>query len=347
MQKILNCLHGGIDTMAKLRVYMARATVADRNTTVTTYYDDYKKVAPEDLTYLDFKLYDTELCKKFIQEILVSLKSHNPYKVIEHNTYTTNYFNETLASLQQEMNDNNYIINQLISSIDNCFLDPVPDELILRIDETDHQIETLNALHLYFENQSYKILENWDFDFRNKFFSLLEKINQLVHTMETWTNRLDNPIQSFFSSVRLIPKQNPLELTDDDYKTFGMIPNWGGLQLDYATVGKDLWACSFTNDVELIHAKEVKQQLYINPNFSFSFRETYITPEEELKIQQKMFEEFCTASNVEQYGYNWQEPKYNVGRAQLGIIDTDLTVEQMVEKLKVFHKVVGVEIINE
>lgn len=347
MQKILNCLHGGIDTMAKLRVYMARATQADRNTTVATEYTAYKNIPAGDLRHLDFKLYETELCKKFVEEIQNSLYSHNPYKVIEHNTYTVNYFDETLETLQQEMNTNLEELDSLIANHQDCFLDPVPHWMKLRIDIEDNQIDMLNAMHLYFEDQSYKILKNWDFDVRNKFFSHLEKINQLVHTMESWFNERDNNIVSYFASVRLIPRQQPIELTDDDYNTFGMMTHWGGLQLDYATVGKDLWACSFTNDIELVKAQEVKQQLYINPNFSFGFKDISITPDIELKIQQELFEEFCTKNSVEQYGYNWREPKYNVGRAQLGIIDTDLTKEQMIEQLKVFHKVVGVEIINE
>ena len=70
----------------------------------------------------------------------------------------------------------------------------------------------------------------------------------------------------------------------EDYEHFTAVRPVGGLQLDFGTVGKDLWHCSNTNDIELVK----------DGGWHFSFLKT---PEDiKKKINSYSHQEFNTSN---------------------------------------------------
>jgi len=159
---------------------------------------------------------------------------------------------------------------------------------------------------------------------------LLEKVNYLVHRMEGGGS---DSLKDFTVFRHANAKmRDTIKLTREDYELFTpcIAPTSNGvLYLDYCTVGKDLEACWKTNDLELIKAKEVKQQEYVNTAFNFTFN-TEPVPTEEVHRYEKLRNnnkknQWCEENNVGDY-YNYWDPEYNVGRIILGqCVDKDVT----------------------
>lgn len=258
---------------------------------------------------LEYELDTNMTVSKFLECFRKTRQHENAYWHYNVYYYQGLEDENDLNRLQVEMNAT---IHRLNARMDV----KVPDELVLQ-ESADHQVEKLNALHRYFEDHSYRLgdseLYEWVIDD-------LEKVNQLVHKMEAGID-LDAPGFNYYTVTRLdCPDHNWIELDDNDYNTFELPHGWGDLMLSYATVGKDLWQCVQTDDVALLQAGEVKTQRYIKPytELFFKERDENWTREAEATYCNNKFEKWCRANRVEDYGINWWEPQYRIGRAPLG-----------------------------
>ena len=205
----------------------------------------------------------------------------------------------------------------------------IPEELVLELNGEDSQVDKLNALHRFFEDCSYDVMKEREISPTktklrrlDSLFRLLEQVNYLVHRTEGGASHIKSDFLVFRNSTA--PLKNTIELTDKEYNKFTPMMDTTSncsVFLDYSTVGKDLEACWHTGDFELIHAKELKQQSYINPAFNFTFNEFEKVDEKTDKVTKleitRAKNQWCEENDVGDY-YDYWLPKYNVGRIRLG-----------------------------
>lgn len=260
-------------------------------------------------------------------------------------TFTINYNEfsnidlETRYIMQQQMNDVIDRINQLT----NKYI--IPADLRLTI-SPEPQVEKLNALHRYFEDTSYELMEVNGLR-EDPLHLLLENINQLVHRMEG-PNSKHKLFMTVIRNMQKINIKHIYNLQDHDYELFESHDRTGVLFLDFATVGKDLGACFHTNDMALVHAKEVKQQLYCMPYFNYRFSEylennTDQDWKEYYEFEMNKYYEWCEENNVGEY-YDYKMPKYRLGRIPIGDIDNNFKTADYLELIKTKPYIVGVYI---
>jgi len=285
-------------------------------------HNDYKK---ENVYELLFELYDIKPVKDFIK-----VWNNSEEFTINFNTYTSLTAPEILEKQK--------IMNEVISKINAIRYDDwiIPDNLVLEYNGNDAQVDKLNALHRFFEDCSYyimtkRMLPDSDEKFFDRLFDLLEKVNYLVHRMEGGATNNSNDFL-VFRNASSFEKEN-CRLSDEDYNMFVPMTDSlsnGVLFLDYSTVGKDLEQCYYTNDIELIQDKELKQQEYVNPAFNFTFNEMTLIPTEKDESQtirtiRNAKNQWCEENDVGDY-YDYWLPKFNFGRIKLGkCIDEKIT----------------------
>lgn len=281
---------------------------------------------------LTYTLNELPLTLKFIEYWQIYRKAvikgfNGPYQ-----EYNINYYPGMTQDLairaKKEM-------NETISKLKNHDIE-VDNRLVLNESLLDREIEKLNELHLIFENELIKRqkIQEGDPSYRvlnSEVHYLLEKVNNLVHFLEGLTKEVrdKNPSNRFFMSVRptrgilLRSKVQYYKLQDEDYRDF-VRPIGGDLVCDFATVGKDLWNCSMSNDMNLIQKNEVKQQEYLTDFIFLNFKENYANED---KVRQRTnFKDhynWCKKNQVYRY-LDYTAPRYNPGRHILGSIDNKL-----------------------
>lgn len=271
---------------------------------------------------LQFELMDTHVSQKFVE---VWNSSTGPLD-IHYNTYT--------ALTADEIVEKQKILNNTIRQINHIEYKSwkISEDLVLELNSNDCQNDKLNALHRFFEDCSYDCLReksnntsSLTLEKLNNLFPLLEQVNYLVHRTEGGVSP-ESSDYLVFRNLLNNPLSDTIQLSDDEYNMF--VPTLSvnsncSVFLDYCTVGKDLEACWKTNDLELIRAKEVKQQEFINPSFNFSFNEYkdiypgYITDKILKEESNVMKNEWCKQNSVGEH-YEYWLPKYNIGRIKMG-----------------------------
>lgn len=275
---------------------------------------------------LKFELLNDRVVTQFI-EVWNSYLRDNKYE-LNFNTYATLSSEEILQ--KQEL------MNEVISKINDYRYDDwsIPENLILELNGDDPQIDKLNALHKFFEDCSYYMINekgnkhrsgtmtDEHLEYLNNLLVLLEKVNYLVHRMEGGASSRPRDFTVIRHATAKL--RDKVELTRLDYKSFtpSIGPtNNGVIFLDYSTVGKDLEACWRTNDIELIQSQEVKQQKYINSAFNFTFSDWNSPTPADWQLEKvrsnNMKNQWCEENNVGDY-YNYWEPEFNIGRIILG-----------------------------
>ena len=242
--------------------------------------------------------------------------------------------------LKHEMNNIITEINNNVDSLKNI-------DTSLMLDPTSLEIESdkTNALHLYFEDESNKIIESGQ-KYEPGVYKLLEDINQIVHSTERGC--LD--YTDFYCTMRVAghPKMMPtptLPLTDEDYGNFDIHEPWGSLLLDFFRVGKDLNHCYNTNDLELVRTKGLSQQNTIHTCFIMVFND-WRTRQEMVEYEQ-WYRKWIDDNNLKKY-YNTDLPMFNLGRIVLGKIDMNGTTEERVQnELDKCNAITNVELIDE
>ena len=301
-------------------------------------------IEDENSTSIVFKLRDTSTATRFVDVWEANQKGCNGLDEefrIDYNEFAS-IDNETRYRMQQDMN--NVIDN--INSMTNKY--PIDENLKLVIGDAI-QVEKLNALHRYFEDTSYDLITTKEIRESN-LHSHLEIINQLVHRMEGPTTA-DKLFYTVIRNLQKIPIAEIYTLQDEDYMLFETSDQTGVLFLDFATVGKDLTACYATNDVALVHAKEVKQQTYCMPYFNFRFNELTENNTKDYwndfyKENMEAYYNWCEENNVSNY-YDYTQPKYRLGRIPIGDLATDINAQGYVDMTRNYPYITGVYIEKE
>ena len=217
-----------------------------------------------------------------------------------------------------------------------------PEELKLNDkDLNDMRIPSLNRLHELFETYMSHLADNIDTPIvigdhqttvagdhvgvpsamHDLLWHKLQSVNLLVHYNEKLDQNIDNPEEitsappAYFTSLKFnVNKKTEWLLQPEDYKHFTAVRPIGSLQLDFGTVGKDMWHCANTNDMELIQQKMVSPQWELNPWVQYDWNKC---TEPEWEDGKKQYWDWLKDNNVSDY-YDLSDPKFTPGRHQLG-----------------------------
>jgi len=281
-----------------------------------------------------WELNDLPLTQKFVgnlkQTLLLGLQNNClqlAYDVYREPT------EELLLSSRKTMNN---IIDKF-NNIDGWFT--IPDHL--KLDEYDinnvNQIK-LNKLHDLFENnlptlfqlqQENSLPKNLEF---HQTYQDFQTINMLVHYNEKifqlvgvdaaeCRDNLKKLHKQYFTALKLVWNGSyndfyKLDMQPEDYKNFTVHKPKGWLELDFATVGKDLVSCAWTNDFELVKNNACSQQLYMYPWVSYGWMHFENDIHHRNNIDDR-YREWINQNNVGQY-IDLDDPRYTPGRHMLG-----------------------------
>lgn len=256
---------------------------------------------------ISYTLNDTPLTKKFITEWeryrKIQIDFEKGSKLTYHYNYYTSINQESIRLSKIEMNNTIQRLQQLGYDLSN--------DLILNLDIDDNEMDKLNELHFIFEKSMVELsLKDEHYDEK---FMLFEKINSIVHFIE---HDHETGSSSCYVSVRPLTRTDVTRymLVDEDYQSFTFV-NGGDLLADFSMVGKDLYACSSTNDVELVMRNEVKPQDSLT-DFIFMVFES---GKNDSSIFDRHFK-WCKDNQIDKY-LDYNQPKYKPGRHVLGRID--------------------------
>ena len=255
-----------------------------------------------DVYKFSYRLRDTITTEKF-KEVFeeVSLVSN---KNISYNIYET----RTIKSIKEIKNE----LNDLIDYINTKKYFQITDSLKVDIEATRVESKKLNTLNQIFEEEKALYVEYDDTDDLD-IYKTLNKLNQLI-TKCKHNSDIDKRLYQVF---RIYSKNsNPrTKMTEVDYNQLGQY-EFGTLHIDYGIVGKDLYECYITNDIELIKSKQASQQEYIIPWISTSFMEG--VDDEQFNRMVDDYHTWCEINEVTKYGYDYTKPMFNIGRLVIG-----------------------------
>ena len=297
------------------------------------HYTPNKLLNEQDTQVLTFELNDLPLTTKFI-DAYKNKVWHATYDYkIRGNSGAFEMISDVYRGLTtdwvlESRTDMNKIINELNAHPSAQMLGyDFPVDLKLNDkDVTDMKIPSLNRLHELFETymahlSDYILHNKLDKNIHDYLWGKLQSVNLLVHYNEKLSLNIDKPENietappAYFTSLKFsVNKKTEWLLTPDDYEHFTAVRPTGGLQLDFGTVGKDMWHCSNTDDVELVKQKMVSPQWELNPWVQFDWNECTKVEWEDGK---KKYWDWCKNNNVDDY-YDLSEPRFTPGRHQLG-----------------------------
>ena len=230
---------------------------------------------------ISYTLNDLPLTIKFIEYWQIYRKYNADKLQSPFMKYNVNYYpiqtDEMFFAAKKSMNES-------IDSLKNYGLS-VNSDLKLDISSRDNEIKKLNELHFCFEKEAINLkginLEQC-VNYHDIWYTL-EKINNLVHFLENFKFGSRKTMEHFYIAIR--PSRSISEngfpyyhLQDEDYRDF-ISPSGGDVVCDFVTVGKDLWYCSCSDDIELVERNEVKQQTQLTDfiwlNFGVQTKEPY------------------------------------------------------------------------
>lgn len=265
---------------------------------------------------ISYTLNDLPLTKKFIEYWQIYRKYTADRLQSSYMKYNVNYYpmqsDEMFFSAKKSM-------NEIIDNLKNYGIS-VNSDLKLDIRSRDNEIKKINELHFVFEKEAInlKAIDPEQCENYHDIWYSLEKINNLVHFLENFKNGSQERMKHFHIAVR--PGRSISEkgfqyydLQDEDYRDF-IKPSGGDVICDFATVGKDLFYCSCTDDIELVERNEVKQQTQLTDFIFLNFGS-----QEKMPYFRDHYA-WCERNNIEKY-LDYKSPKYNPGRHVFGKID--------------------------
>jgi hypothetical protein len=177
----------------------------------------------------------------------------------------------------------------------------------------------LNLLHEQFHFIEEELLENGQ-AINNEFQIALQLVNDKIHNFE---ESLENQTKS--AKWSLSSFENSVKITNDlrkfwDIKFFKYYKP-GTLFLGYHTVGKSLFQCYRSNDVELIKKDGIRQQEFISSEVMFY-------PDRFIDFNSKPgIKKWLKANNL---NVDMLDPKYKYGHhPTLGFLKTDLSKKEI------------------
>jgi|TARA_R110001592_G_scaffold132997_3_gene347971 hypothetical protein len=273
-----------------------------------------------------WELNDLELTKHFVdlhRQRMLSVIEAGPHNYFEYIYDVYRSLDE--KSMLESRVEMNTIIDRINTNYNGYYWFTLPEELKLNTqDINDTRIKNLNELHDHFETRMAELNKQTSFSHEDRdrkeiVWNDLQAINLLVHFNERNVANDSNMAnrQTYFTSLKFEPpydtKQHAI-LVNEDYKDFTMVRGYGALTLDFGTVGKDLFTCSVTDDIELVHKNMVSQQTELNPWVQFDW---FSCTEAEWQEQMELYNAWINENKVGDY-LELANPMYTPGRHQLG-----------------------------
>ena len=218
---------------------------------------------------------------------------------------------KTILASRVEMNN---IIDFLNTYEHSWFT--IPEELKLNeTDIDDQRIKNLNELHDIFETEMEMLQSRLnegsiEYEVSDTFWHKLQSVNLIVHFNEKTFVKDDEADDrtTYFTSLKFdVPKEEDYLLELEDYKYFTLVRPKGALTLDFGTVGKDLFTCSVTDDIELVYKDMISQQFELNPWVQFDW---FPCSEKEWDDQMVLYNDWIEQNNVANY-LDLSQPKFN------------------------------------
>jgi len=276
-------------------------------------YDNLLDVDTDNVFNFKYKLRENPTVEKWINHVEFNWgfwRAQDNIKLFNYNNYQSPSW-QLIRQARIEMND-------LIDEVKENNWFEVDENLKLDIDDKQNpQLDKLNELHFIFEDNLIEYNKTHEKDVViTPLFRALESMNNLVHICEKWDGN-ENP--TVFNVFRMIEhaELQKLSMEDSDYNRMEVY-NFGHIEIDFGTIGKDLGTCYHTNDVELVKRQEIKQQEWIRPFLAQKFQMPKICKPLEIDWKNGPYYDWCEENKVQDYGYDYTEPKYNLGRVILG-----------------------------
>lgn len=265
-----------------------------------------------------------ETYKNKFNAIVSSRKTKNPFK---YKTVYDVYGHPT----KERVLESYQVMNQKIDYINNHEVTKNRISEDLKLNETNLdivEIDKLNRLHEDFETimndlterRSKKLISIDENDWSNIWLAL-QSINLIVHYNEKFspTSKISDYLEKVepfhFTALKWEePPGTTVLLEDSDYKYFTLEETVDTLWLDFGTVGKDLFHCFCTNDVELIQNNMVSPQWELKPWVSYQWTERSKSDAEIFKNQ---YVQWLNDNEAKKY-LDITHPKYSPGRHPLG-----------------------------
>ncbi len=294
----------------------------------TCYQPNWLRKAPG-TQVISWQLNDLPLTQKWIeiyrsklQAIINTRKSKNPFQ------YTTVY--DLYSHVTEERVLESYrVMNRRIDFVNNCDFtrNTISESLKLNENNLDTvEIDKLNRLHEDFETIMKDLTDRREAgelhippDTWQSLWLALQSINLIVH----YNEKIPGDIKTYLEGVEPFyftalkweePPGTTVHLQPEDYADFTLVETPGTLWLDFSTVGKDLFHCFCTNDVELVQSKMVSPQWELKPWVSYLW--TNRDRESAARFKQE-YENWLQRNNAAEY-IDLSDPKYTPGRHPLG-----------------------------
>lgn len=266
---------------------------------------------------LRFKLVQNHFTKKWIDCVLEAQQKQYPIS----EPWAIYNLNSTM--------DKNFVkknLNRLMHEVDK-----VHELFGFTLEDINDQ-DMLNKIHSIFEKNHGK-LDEWLTNplFKGKpdsFRKNLSEINQFVHACETVN---ESP------KIRIVwfdlPKHK--KFTDEDYKLFTCKKNFGSLYTLYCDVGKNIESLAVDNDS---HNHDIVPNIHFSADCVAFFGEN--TDDDVAKIEQSIKDwKVANADYIRSKGYDIDSTKLTPGRIEIGRLETELTKEDLLDKLKNYNNI--------
>ena len=242
------------------------------------------------------------------EDLLISSRVAMNSIIDKFNNINNNWFNIP-DSLKLDTQDINNVCQEKLNKLHDLFENNLPVLFQLH-----HETSLPKGLEFH---QAYQ-----DFQTINMLVHYNEKIFQLIGTdANECRDNLKKLHKQYFTALKLVwdgPYDDiyKLDMQPEDYKHFTVHKPKGWLELDFATVGKDLVSCAWTNDIELVKNNACSQQLYMYPWVAYGWTHFENDIHHRNNINDR-YSDWITRNNVGQY-IDLEDPRYTPGRHMLG-----------------------------
>ena len=269
------------------------------------------------------------------------LQSSNDIEVQKSQFMSWNkYTHENKANILAELN------KELEYCTEKGYVNFTDDYYVYPDQDADTLLYRLNAIHYAFENELRDVHRKNFASGPEDFVVSLERLNKLVHIAEDPNIETERYHYVVRNDVREDLRPWP-KTEDSDFANFNMVITDGDLYSDFYTIGKDLGHAFYTNDVDLVKNQEVKPQSIVSASVCFEFSEENFgksVSDFAKKDQYDRYYAWCKEHGVKDYGYNYTEPKYYLGRAKIARLADPKPLTYYLENLKNYPYVVRVEV---
>lgn len=272
----------------------------------------------QELFKLSFKVYDTDIGHKWFNAL---------NEQVEQNSQI--YEPDRFYSFPSDVWNEENIVNELNKCIDEI---NSTKTIIKHRAYVGMSQKNLNHLHHYFENLRGNINSPADFWLNSSAATkkILERYNVLIHRAEDFY--LQKPLNLEPRIVCTFQNKKRYELSDNDYKNFTLVKNFGEVYINYCEVGKTLYDL-YRDDDNIIGEDNIRPQRYYSADFKVHFHTT--TQLHSNNILNKMDKWWQKNHNyLLSLGFSPNNPRNAIGNIPVAkIIDCDIENNNILYKL--------------